>query len=65
VIGELEMKTKVICGRRPLIGEGKTKKRINSRDRNRGAIISPAGRRSSNLIFAALHLVAEKIRAKE
>jgi len=58
------MKTKVICGRSPVMGEGKTKTRINSRDGNRDAILSPTGR-SSSLILVALQLIARKIRAKE
>src|SRR5580700_1349667 len=59
-----EMKTKVICGRNPVMGEGKTKTRINSGGGNRGVILSPAGR-SGSLILVALQLIARKIRAKE
>jgi hypothetical protein len=59
-----EMKTKVICGRSPVIGEGKTKTKTNSRVGNHGVILSPTGR-SSSLILVALQLIARKIRAKE
>src|SRR5258708_3316789 len=40
------MKAKVICGRKPTTGEGKTKIRINSWHVNSGLIVSPTGRRS-------------------
>ena len=57
------MKSKVICGREPILGAGKTRRKSNSWDRGRSAIVSP-GRRT-NLILAALQLVARKIRSKE
>jgi hypothetical protein len=60
----LEMKTKVICGRSSVMGAGKTKSRISSRDGNRGVVLNPTGRASS-LILVALQLIARKIRAKE
>ncbi|MBV8099750.1 MAG: hypothetical protein JOZ31_11380 [Verrucomicrobia bacterium] len=58
------MKTKVICGRKPTLGDGKTKARVNSWDGNRGVIVSRPKRRSS-LILLGLQLIARKIRAKE
>jgi hypothetical protein len=58
------MKAKVICGRKPTIGVEKTTTRINSGRRNRGAVVSPTGRRS-NFILVALQLIARKIRAKD
>lgn len=60
----LEMKTKVICGRGPFMGEGKTKTRTDFRDGNRSVILGPTGR-SGNLILVALQLIARKIRAKD
>ncbi|HEX6563689.1 MAG TPA: hypothetical protein VF020_05360 [Chthoniobacterales bacterium] len=55
------MKRKVICGRDPIFG--KTKRRTNWSSGNRSVVVSPAGRRGS-LIFAALQLIAGKIREK-
>ncbi|MBV8101052.1 MAG: hypothetical protein JOZ31_18060 [Verrucomicrobia bacterium] len=57
------MKAKVICGRQPLIGGGRIKKRIDPWEGNRGVVVTPA-RRSSNLVLATLDLIARKIRAK-
>jgi hypothetical protein len=58
------MKTKVICGRKPATGDGKTKKTLNSWAGNRGVVVSSRGRRSS-MIIVALKLIARKLRAKE
>jgi hypothetical protein len=60
---ESKMKTQVICGRKPFIGEAKRKTTISSKDRNCGAIVKPTGRRSISMLVA-LQLIAQKIRAK-
>jgi hypothetical protein len=58
------MKTKVICGRKPTLGDGKTKRGLKSWDWNRGVVVGPARRRNS-LILAALRLIARKFEQKD
>jgi hypothetical protein len=60
----LPMKTKVICGRSPILGVGRSKTSINSWNENGGVVVRPSGRRNS-LVLAALRLIARKIRDKE
>jgi hypothetical protein len=60
----LPMKTKVICGRSPILGEGKRKTRVNFRNENGGVVVRPSRRRDS-LVLAALRLIARRIRDKE
>ncbi|HEX3444456.1 MAG TPA: hypothetical protein VHS80_07035, partial [Chthoniobacterales bacterium] len=60
----VKMKTKVICGQKPLVGVSKTRTRIRSEDGNRsGVVVSPAGRRGG-LLLVAFQVLARKIRLK-